>query len=208
MIYTFSHVNGMPQTEPVDLSPVTLVTNRLSGACAALKPTCRRAALGILCFVGRFCCWQVANTWSNHVPSSLGAWLLFYQSTWCCWQELYHYQSRFRSGTYSKLADILQHLTKQLPAMPASTDELSDLDTDGLLQHALDVVRGNFSSEHLPRSIHDFLLPISVATCQGLFATTTMLAAAMPALTNGASVELWSQKPSPLALLAIHVAKP
>ena len=56
LIYTFSHVNGMPQTEPVDLSPVTLVTNRLSGACAALKPTCRRAALGILYFVGRFCC--------------------------------------------------------------------------------------------------------------------------------------------------------
>ena len=92
--------------------------------------------------------------------------------------------------------------------MPASTDELSDLDTDGLLQHALDVVRDNFSSEHLPQSIHDFLLPISVATCQGLFATTTMLAAAMRALTHGASVELWSQKPSPLALLAIHVAKP
>ena len=56
LIYTFSHVNGMPQTEPVDLSPVTLVTNRLPGACAALKPTCRRAALGILYFVGRFCC--------------------------------------------------------------------------------------------------------------------------------------------------------
>lgn len=68
--------------------------------------------------------------------------------------------------------------------MPASTDVLSDLDTDGLLQHALDVVRDNFSSEHLPQSIHDFLLPISVATCQGLFATTTMLAAAMPALTK------------------------
>lgn len=93
--------------------------------------------------------------------------------------------------------------------MPAaSSDELSDLDNEGLLRAALEVVRDNFSPEHLPASIYDFLLPISAATCQGLFATTVMMASAMPALTNGASIELWSQKPSPLALLAIHVAKP
>ena len=87
-------------------------------------------------------------------------------------------------------------------------DELSEVDNEGLLRAALDVVRDNFSAEHLPASIHDFLLPISAATCQGLFATTVMMASAMPALTNGASIELWSQKPSPLALLAIHAAKP
>ena len=92
--------------------------------------------------------------------------------------------------------------------MPAAADELSDNDANVLLRRALAVVQDNFSPEHLPESIHDFLLPISVATCQGMFATTMMMAAAMPALTNGASVELWSQKPSPLALLAIHVAKP
>ena len=92
--------------------------------------------------------------------------------------------------------------------MPAISDEVSEQDTAGLLQAALQVVKDNFSAEHLPQSIHDFLLPISVATCQGLYATTMMMAAAMPALTNGASMELWSQRPSPLALLAIHVAKP
>ena len=92
--------------------------------------------------------------------------------------------------------------------MPQTSEELSDKDVDGLLRAALEVVRDNFSPDHLPQSIHDFLLPISVATCQGMFATTVMMASAMPALANGASIQLWSQKPSPLALLALHVAKP
>ena len=58
------------------------------------------------------------------------------------------------------------------------------------------------------RSIHDSLLPISVATCKGMFATTVMMASAMPAFANGASIHLWSHKPSLLALLAIRVAEP
>lgn len=41
-----------------------------------------------------------------------------------------------------------------------------------------------------------------------MFATTVMMASAMPAFANGASIQLWSHKPSLLALFAIRVAEP
>ena len=68
--------------------------------------------------------------------------------------------------------------------MPAA-DELSDKDAACLMSEALAVVKDNFAPEHLPKCVHDYLLPISVASCQGLFSTTMMFAAAMPALTSG-----------------------
>ena len=92
---------------------------------------------------------------------------------------------------------------------PASaSDELSNRDVQILMSEGLATVKDNFAPEHLTQAIHDYLLPISVASCQGLFATTMMFAAAMPALTNGAAIELWTQKPSPLAMVMIHVAPP
>ena len=55
----------------------------------------------------------------------------------------------------------------------------------------------------LPKAIYDFLLPAYTSTCQGLYATAMLFLGAMPALSNGASVRLWSQKPSPLASFQI-----
>ena len=71
------------------------------------------------------------------------------------------------------------------------------------------MVTDNFNAvEHLPKKIYDFLLPIAASTCQGMFSTVMMFAGAMPALSNGASVRLWNQKASPLALLVLHMAPP
>ncbi|CAJ1454493.1 unnamed protein product [Effrenium voratum] len=94
--------------------------------------------------------------------------------------------------------------------MPASTpEELNHKAVDALWRAALDVVKDNFNAaEHLPKQVYDFLLPISASTCQGMFSTVMMFAGAMPALSNGASVRLWNQKPSPLALMVLHMAPP
>ena len=79
--------------------------------------------------------------------------------------------------------------------------------TDSLFRAALDVVHDNFhAADHLPKAIYEFLLPISTATCQGLYATVMLFLGAMAALSNGATVKLWFQKPSPLALMVLHMA--
>ena len=98
-------------------------------------------------------------------------------------------------------------LASGMPASPP--EELSNKAVDALWTAALDVVKDNFNAaEHLPKKVYDFLLPIAASTCQGLFSTVMMFAAAMPALSNGASVRVWNQKPSPLALLVLHMAPP
>ena len=98
-------------------------------------------------------------------------------------------------------------LASGMPASPP--EELSQKAVDALWTAALDVVKDNFNAaEHLPKKVYDFLLPIAAATCQGMFSTVMMFAAAMPALSNGASVRVWNQKPSPLALLVLHMAPP
>ena len=90
-----------------------------------------------------------------------------------------------------------------------SPEELSHKAVDALWRAALDVVKDNFNAaEHLPKKVYEFLLPIAASTCQGMFSTVMMFAGAMPALSNGASVRLWSQKPSPLMLLVLHMAPP
>ena len=88
-----------------------------------------------------------------------------------------------------------------------SEDALTEKNVDTLFCAAIDVVTGNFhAADHLPKAIYDFLLPVSTSTCQGLYATAMLFLGAMPALSNGASVRLWSQKPSPLALMILHMA--
>ena len=87
-------------------------------------------------------------------------------------------------------------LASGMPASPP--EELSNKAVDALWTAALDVVKDNFNAaEHLPKKVYDFLLPIAASTCQGLFSTVMMFAAAMPALSNGASVRVWNQKPIP-----------
>ena len=90
---------------------------------------------------------------------------------------------------------------------PHQEDSLTEQQIDVLFRAALDVVKDNFHpSDHLPKGIYDFLLPISTSTCQGLYATVMLFLGAMPSLSNGASVRLWSRAPSPLALMVLHMA--
>ena len=87
-------------------------------------------------------------------------------------------------------------------------DEISSAELDALMKNAISVVESNFDESHLPAAIRDFVRPISTATCQGTYVTTMMLCGAMPCLTNGAAIRLWTQKASPLALLVFHIAPP
>lgn len=87
-------------------------------------------------------------------------------------------------------------------------DEISSAELDALMKNAISVVESNFDESHLPAAIRDFVQPISTATCQGTYVTTMMLYGAMPCLTNGAAIRLWTQKASPLALLVFHIAPP
>ncbi|CAK0838521.1 unnamed protein product, partial [Prorocentrum cordatum] len=47
-------------------------------------------------------------------------------------------------------------------------------------------------------SVREFLEPIVNTTCQGYYTSALMVAGSMAALTNGAAVKIWSQKPTPL----------
>lgn len=89
-----------------------------------------------------------------------------------------------------------------------TADEISPAEIDALMKNAISVVESNFDENHLPQVIREFVRPISTATCQGMYATTMMLCGAMPSLTNGCAVRLWTQKSSPLALLVFHIAPP
>lgn len=92
--------------------------------------------------------------------------------------------------------------------MPShSEDGLTEKNIDVLFRAALEVVADNFNAaEHLPKTVYDFLLPVATSSCQGLYATAMLFLGSMPALANGASVRLWTQKPSPLALMVLHMA--
>ena len=79
-------------------------------------------------------------------------------------------------------------------------DEISSAELDALMKNAISVVESNFDESHLPAAIRDFVQRISTATCQGTYVTTMMLCGAMPCLTNGAAIRLWTQKASPLAV--------
>ncbi len=89
-----------------------------------------------------------------------------------------------------------------------TADEISPAEIDAVMKNAISVVESNFDEGHLPQAIREFVRPISTATCQGMYATTMMLCGAMPSLTNGCAVRLWTQKTSPLALLVFHIAPP
>ena len=93
-------------------------------------------------------------------------------------------------------------------SMPAHSDDgLTEKSIDVLFRAALEVVADNFNAaEHLPKPVYDFLLPVATSSCQGLYATAMLFLGSMPALANGASVRLWTQKPSPLALMVLHMA--
>lgn len=92
------------------------------------------------------------------------------------------------------------------PMAKQHTDEIPAAELETLMRNAVQVVQDNFGPSHLPDNIRSFLEPISAATFQGMYVTCMLFACAMCALTNGAAIPLWSQRPSPLVLLVFHVA--
>ena len=119
---------------------------------------------------------------------------------------------RAQAGVLLTASSSARALLVPLPlTMPTSTkpDELTNAQVHLLMQGAQKVVDDSFSPvDHLPRSIYQFLAPIADSTCQGMFSCLCVVAGALPALCNGASVQLWSQKPTPLACVMIQVAPP
>ena len=96
--------------------------------------------------------------------------------------------------------------------MPRSGHEsgaLSDKQLKVAMEKALAIVDQEFSpSDHLPPKVHAFLQPLVDTTCQGHFATAMMALGSMASLTNGATVRLWSQKPTPLVACVFQVGQP
>ena len=102
------------------------------------------------------------------------------------------------------------HHERPRAAMPRATlEELSHKQIKTLLTRAFAIGNEEFSPEdHLPPHVLAFLRPIVDTTCQGFYSTTMMLLGAMAALTDGATVKLWSQKPTPLVALVFHIGDP
>ena len=87
--------------------------------------------------------------------------------------------------------------------------ELSDEQVRKLMERAQARVDRDFcAKEHLPPRIYEWLMPITVSTCQGFYAVTMMVLGTMAALTNGAAVQLWSQRKTPLVSVIFQVGKP
>ncbi|CAK0817830.1 unnamed protein product [Prorocentrum cordatum] len=80
-----------------------------------------------------------------------------------------------------------------------NTESLSQKQVKKLFARAMARVASEFSpAEHLPPKVREFLEPIVNTTCQGYCTSALMVGGPMAALTNGAAVKIWSQKPTPL----------
>ena len=66
-------------------------------------------------------------------------------------------------------------------------------------------VNANFSpGEHLSKELRELLRPLEVTTCQGPFLVLTVMLAAMAGLNNGANIQLWSARPTPISAMALY----
>lgn len=59
-----------------------------------------------------------------------------------------------------------------------------------------------------PSKVYEFLRPIANSTCQGYYACNLMMLGGMPAAMNGAAIQIWGQKPSPLVAAVLQIAGP
>ncbi|CAK0905686.1 unnamed protein product, partial [Prorocentrum cordatum] len=73
-----------------------------------------------------------------------------------------------------------------------NTESLSQKQVKKLFARAMARVASEFSP------VREFLEPIVNTTCQGYCTSALMVGGSMAALTNGAAVKIWSQKPAPL----------
>ena len=84
--------------------------------------------------------------------------------------------------------------------------ELSEQEIKTLMARALRIVDRELSPpDHVPARVLEFLQPLVDATCQGHYSTLMMVLGTMAALTNGAQVKLWAQKPTPLVACVFQV---
>ena len=124
-----------------------------------------------------------------------------------------HLGSNGGKGAPSPGLQLLRETRRDLPPRAstcchATSDarRTSHKQIKALLARAFAIVNEEFSPEdHLPPHVLAFLRPIVDTTCQGFYSTTMMLLGAMAALTNGATVKLWSQKPTPLVASVFHI---
>ena len=92
---------------------------------------------------------------------------------------------------------------------PKQTFELTDKQIKWLMKKAQKIVDDNFDPKlHLPPKVFEFLQPIVNSTCQGYYSCTLMMLAGMPAAMNGAAVQIWGQKPTPLVAAVFQIADP
>jgi len=88
-----------------------------------------------------------------------------------------------------------------------SDDELSERQVAGLMDRAQSAVDDGWNpQEHLPASMFQFLEPLTIATGQGFFTTLIQILGALPALCNGATIQLWPGRPTPLMVVVLQVA--
>lgn len=92
-----------------------------------------------------------------------------------------------------------QHGPKPCPQLPMSFQKRT-------LMACSEQLWKSFETISRPNTSQKASVLFCLSVRQGMYATTVMMASAMSA--HGASIQLWFQKPSPLALLAIHVANP
>ena len=86
-------------------------------------------------------------------------------------------------------------------------DELTDSRVAALMEQAQAAVdAGWVPREHLPTNIFKFLEPLTIATGQSFYTTTMMILGALPALCNGAKIQLWPGRPRPLMAIVLQVA--
>ena len=86
-------------------------------------------------------------------------------------------------------------------------DELTESRVAALMEQAQAAVDAGWAPrEHLPPNIFKFLEPLTIASGQGFYATTMMILGALPALCNGAKIQLWPGRPTPLMAIVLQVA--
>ena len=96
-----------------------------------------------------------------------------------------------------------------MPPPAKQVSELTDKEIKVIMKRAHEIVDSNFDAqEHLPSAVYKFLGPIVNSTCQGYYSCALMMLGGMPALMNGATVQIWSQKPTPLVAAVFQIANP
>ena len=92
-------------------------------------------------------------------------------------------------------------------ATPLAEEVLSDKQVAVLMERAQAAVDDGWNPrEHMSVAMYKFLEPLTIASGQGFYTTTMVLLGALPALCNGAKIQLWAGRPTPLMAIVLQVA--